>query len=316
MHDVLRSLTAALALLALPCDIARADTPPAPAVAPPAAAAPDAAALRSDGMTMFKRNRWSEAYLRFEAAEKLEHSPVIVLYMARCRREMGDLLGARPLFGGVANEAVPPDAPEIWGYATAEAAEELRRLDRDIPTVRLALTGRGAERARLSFDGAPAGNAVIEANPGRHRVEARIGGRLAGGEDVLLVRGEKNRPISLHLPDSPKGPLAPGIAAVSLGAAWLVVGATAGIIAVLRQSEIRAHCEFGGVCLADDKIKADAARTLAHVSTTGFVVGGVFAAAGIGLCIARPRFSAATTAWTITTDAAPAYAGLSFRGDF
>ena len=58
------------------------------------AAERSAVQLGHDGLALYEASRWSEAHERFQTAERLVHSPVFQLYMARCRRNMGRLIEA------------------------------------------------------------------------------------------------------------------------------------------------------------------------------------------------------------------------------
>ncbi|WP_437587384.1 tetratricopeptide repeat protein [Sorangium sp. So ce1000] len=83
------------------------------------------------------------------------------------------------------------------------------------------------------------------------------------------------------------GSLVPAGVAFGLGAVGLGVGAVTGLVSLSQVSDIRSRCE-GRRCPADLQDDADAATTLGHVSTVGFVVGAAAAAAGVVLLVIRP----------------------------
>src|SRR5262249_55086162 len=59
-----------------------------------------ASALRAGrtGLDLYEAGKWASAFDVFVAAERMAHSPVFLLYQARCRRNTGNLLEARALF--------------------------------------------------------------------------------------------------------------------------------------------------------------------------------------------------------------------------
>ena len=54
--------------------------------------------LGKSAIEVYNEGRWVDAYDRFAKADKLVHSPVFVLYMARCRRQLGNLVQAQTLY--------------------------------------------------------------------------------------------------------------------------------------------------------------------------------------------------------------------------
>src|SRR5262245_53956491 len=51
-----------------------------------------------EAIALYRDGRWADAYDRFAVADRTTHSPVFVLYMARCKRNVGRLLDAKRLF--------------------------------------------------------------------------------------------------------------------------------------------------------------------------------------------------------------------------
>jgi hypothetical protein len=64
------------------------------------------------------------------------------------------------------------------------------------------------------------------------------------------------------------------------------VGAVTGLLALSKANDVKSRCDAGH-CPAEDESKANSAKTLATVSTIGFVVGGVGVGAGAFLLIRR-----------------------------
>lgn len=88
-------------------------------------------------------------------------------------------------------------------------------------------------------------------------------------------------------PAPSKGSLVPGVITLGVGAVGLGVGAVTGALSMAKVSDVRSRCPDDR-CLSAYRPEADEARTLGHVSTAAFVVGGVAAAAGVVLLVLRP----------------------------
>jgi hypothetical protein len=178
----------------------------------------------------------------------------------------------------------------------------LEELAAEIPSIVVAARDdRGSDlvAARLVVDGKVMATSLdgtpISLDPGRHRVrvEKSDGGGSHEVEIVLRV-GERRRTVNVVFKATAVDPPvvdAPGIgwapAAVSwaLGAAGLVVGAVAGGIALAKESDLADACPTPATCDPARRDDIDAMNTSAHVSTAGFVVGGVGIAAAIVLTV-------------------------------
>ena len=105
------------------------------------------------------------------------------------------------------------------------------------------------------------------------------------------------------------GPMWPGVVAMSVAGAGVLMGAIAGGLALAKEQDAKARC-VDGVCPLEDEVLKDEALTLAHISTAGFVLAGVAAAAGTVLLVVRPGGEQAPVEVTL----GPAAIGL--RGRF
>ncbi|MBL9026648.1 MAG: hypothetical protein JNL21_30900 [Myxococcales bacterium] len=265
----------------------------------PASAAPQTDAQRAldrgyEGDALFAKGKWDEAYDLFRQADALAHSPVFVLYMARCRRNAGRLLEAAEIYARVTAEALGPSAPKPFRGAVDDASSELAEVRARIPSLVVKVAGRPAGHVEVRVDGrvARVGEA-IELDPGEHVVLATAPGAEAKESVVLKERG-RGTVVSIDLASSSKGPgaarrgsLVPGILSLSFAAVGLELGAIAGALAARDASVVKEGC-VGDRCLREDAELLDRANTLATVSTVGFVVGGVALTTGIVLIAVRP----------------------------
>jgi hypothetical protein len=323
-----RLLSAALALAAAP--------------APAFAASPqDAARERGEeGLRLFKAEQWEAAYAAFARADELFHAPTLVLYMARCRQSQGRLIEASKLFDKVAAEPVPPNAPEAFKRAVANARSEGDAVRARIPRVRVSVSGPGAPRARVLVDGRaldPAERASgKKLDPGEHVLAAESDGGAAVSKTTLregespavdLALQPEQRlsadGLSLRPADENKerGSIAPMAIAFGAGGAGILAGAITGGLALSKIGDAHAGCaqSTDGVwhcpvaSKRDISAAADSVHTLAPVSAVCFAVGGAAVVTGVILALTRSRKPASTEP-AVSLDLSPTWIGA--RGRF
>lgn len=307
-----------------------------PALAQPSPAEKDrATSFGHEALEAFRKNEWTTAYARFAAADAVLHSPVFVVYMARCKRNLGDLLAARDLLARVAGQPLADDAPEPWKRARADAGRELSELSGRIPGLIVDLRGS----ASVTVDDQPippeALRAPIWLNPGSHTVRATRPGAPPASASVQLVEGDPPRKVVLEVaaPESPlpvapppvvpppvvpppaRGPLAPGLALIGAGAAGLVAGAVMGGVGLAKAADAKVGCDplpSGGLlCSRGVEGRVNLARGLQTGANVAFVAGGVVAAAGVALVIVRPGGARAASARVV-----PGAGSLWLEGSF
>jgi hypothetical protein len=283
-------MTRALSLLlaAVLCLMAR------PLHAQPTANTNEALQRAYEADKLFASGKWSEAHEGFAAAEAIAHSPVFVLYMGHCRRNQGKLIEAQGLYLRVSNEKLAEDAPKPFHDAATDARRELQALRSRIPSMKVVGVAKGAT---LTIDGKPANvGEVTSLDPGPHRVEATHAGKTVrrnvtlsegAAEPMVVELSSDSVPEAPGQPEEQKGPLAPGIALLTIGGVGVVLGIVTGAIAASMASDIKPNC-IDGHCLAEDADKLDTTNILATTSTVGFAVGGAAAVAGIVLIVVRP----------------------------
>ncbi len=273
--------------------------------------------LGHDGLTFFQKGAMADAYDRFSEAEKLVHSPVFLLHMARAKRALGDLLTARAHALRVARDPLPQGAPSSWLSAQADAIRELNELDAMTPSL-LVLIDAPPGAVQLTLDGAPLDEAARRApvlqNPGPHTLVATQDTRSVSVSvtlpaeakvveaKVVLPRPTPVGPAPLPgpsasttataPPSAPPEPAShgsstPGIIVLSAGGAALGLGVVAGLVAQSKADDVLSRC-VGDQCLASDKDLADSAEQWASLSTAGIVVGALALPVGATLLIFKP----------------------------
>jgi hypothetical protein len=91
----------------------------------------------------------------------------------------------------------------------------------------------------------------------------------------------------------PSGMKIAGFAAFGVGGAGLVEGIITGVLALGKHSTLKTDCTLpGGTCPVSDQSTLNSYHTLGALSTVGFVVAGVGAAAGTSLILLAPKESA------------------------
>lgn len=273
------------------------------------AAGEDAVTLGRAALEAYTAGEWQRAHDKFAAAERSVHSPVFVLYMARCKRNLGALMEARELFRSVVNERLAPSAPASWQQAVTSAHAELATLQQNIPSVWLEAAS-AAELERTLLDGQALSSLGVgrelELDPGRHVFEVTRADGSRARVVVQLSEGRRRIPVQLS-PSSraitDRGSLrsassAPppfptrevvGYTALGVGAVGVTLGIITGLIAKSRRDALlRDYCDESGSCYANARPKAEAASQWAAASTASFIFGSGFLAAGTSVLLFVP----------------------------
>ncbi len=304
-------LAALVALLAVVPAVARAQDAP-PAVTDPKEMA---RAHGEEALALHAAGKFEEAFTKFETAERIAHSPVFVVWMARSKRALGELRAAQSFYQRVVSETLPADASPNWQQAKAEAEVELASLSRRIPSIEVTIAAGSAAPRALTLDGvAIAAGAPTAVDPGEHRVEATGEDGAVITRTVRVEEGQPRAVVTIELP--PAGAVAgggggdlviPGAVLLGVGGASLIAGAVTGVYALVLAGQIEENC-VGNQCLASDADKADEADALARASTGTLIVGGALAVAGIVLIAVDPGGSDKAA-----LRLGPTWAGLDLR---
>lgn len=264
---------------------ARAETAPAQS----------AIELGRRGLESFSRGSFELAKAQFSAAEELAHSPVFLLYMARCDRALGKWTAARDSLRRVVAEELDAQAPAPWQHAVASAHAELGLLSTELPSLWLELPAASAI-AGLTIDGKPVAFAVrqfeLEVDPGPHElvlthadgtktkgtVHARQGVRRTRVEWQAASINHGAPELARSAPEASSSSSTRGrdrqlLGYVALGgsAAALVLGVTSGIVALGIANDVRSGCTDEGLCPREDAARAEQATDWGNLSTLSFI---------------------------------------------
>jgi hypothetical protein len=277
--------------------------------------------LAAEGQAAFERGDYETAADRFARADALVHAPTLVLALARAQVKLGKLVQAYEGYMRIIREGVSDDAPAVFNQAYDDAKQEVTPLKARLAWVTIQLDQR-TPTARVTVDGVavpPAAIGVRRAvNPGEHTILAEQEGFLPAEKQVILGEGEvQSVSLSLQANSSSTAIGAPGPApapvadpvepppdvgdrsggsttdtlgwvALGVGAAGLVVGGVAGVLAMSKHGDLEEACPDGR-CPEAERDNLDGYRTAGTISTVGFIVGGVAAAAGVTLLLTAPK---------------------------
>lgn len=287
--------------------VANAGAQPAPAEGEqPSADSEEAITIGRRALKLFDEREWRAAHDEFRRANALFHSPVFVLYMARCRAHLGELVEASAMLKQVAEEASAPTEPEPWHQARRDAALALASLQQRIPRLRIEVRPPRHELVTLTIDGNRVPLERIEqwwpVDPGVHTVRARDrSGREVRA--VVSLAESRTAPAILQFPESkPPGQLPsrervaateplhwPAITALSVGLVGIGVGSLTGVLAKQDSDAVHDGCDSNFNCDPSDESRAERGRRYAAVSTGSFIAGSILTAAGVVLFVWPPH---------------------------
>lgn len=199
--------------------------------------------------------------------------------------------------------------------------ECLRRVDEvnaQIPTVVFSARNRsGADLSavRVTMDGEVLADRLegtaLSIDPGEHRFTFEVSGQPDVTKTFVIVEGQKDRreqivfdppatPVEKPPPNAepvpPATPVPAGgtgtqktlaLVTGALGIAGVAIGATAGLIAIGKKNDAQATCP--DECATQQGVNDwNDAKTVANISTVGFIVGGVGLAGAAALWFTAP----------------------------
>lgn len=290
---------------------ASAQAPPAP---PPAEGAPideatrgSARELGEQGNALFAAGDFAGALDKFERANALVPVPTLGVRIARSLVALGRLVEASERYLAVQRAGLPPSPLPVHERALEEARAEREALLPRIPSLVVTVD---PPDAAVRIDGAPLPPALVGekrvVDPGRHVVEAQVGGATRRVE-VEVAEGA-TLPVHLSVDGAAVTPggggPAPGGAAtdegagspwpivgwsaVGVGGASTVVGIVTGLVAMGQRGDLEARCGEALACPPDAHDDASSYNTLRTTSAITFFAGLGIAAAGATILVIDP----------------------------
>jgi hypothetical protein len=286
------------------------------------------------GIESYQAGDYAAAFIKLDKAYQVLQAPSLGLWSARALIKTNKWVEATERLRQVA--ALKPQAGDlgVQEQARRDAQLQLDELLPRLPSLVIELKGASPDDARVSVDGEAVSPALIStplpADPGRHVVRGTVDGREVT-ESVVLSEGAHEKVVLRFSPTPtlpaksvapatvvrPASPLAAdvkpssvrsvvGWALIAVGGAGVAVGATTGIIAISKKSDLEASelCR-SRLCLPAEQDRVDSYHSLRTLSGIGIYAGAALAATGLVLVITAPRYStqrasAGTPSWFVS----------------
>jgi hypothetical protein len=274
--------------------------------------------LAAEGNEALKKKSYETAEDRFRRADALVHAPTLVVDHARALVGLGRFAEAYQRYQLVLSEGAAPTAPRGWKQAVKDAEREVQPLAAKIAWLTLTVKTPGEVHVWMDGREVPAADIGTRhpVDPGTRAVTARAAGfqpkemsvnLTAGGETALEIELEplppEPAPAPLASPEVAATVAAPPAkdrtwvyVAFGVGAAGLVTGATAGVLALGVRSDINAECpnmHCSGAKTQDQvthwQDQKSKYKTLGTISGIGFALGLAGAGAGTALLLMQSK---------------------------
>jgi hypothetical protein len=290
------------------------------------ARAQDAKSLFEEGLAEMTSGRYKIGCALIKRSLDIESRPGAVFTLAECYSKAGRIASAVEMYDRYLGlfEAMTGDQRQQHADRAEISKRERTRLIDGVPWLTITLPKHAPAGVVVTRDGEPFApdlfGVALAVDPGVHvfttrapdgpliqqRIELGLGDRKAAVLDVRSAGGDTAVPPPPPPidgvppePDRSPGPNPWVYVTGAVGAAGLLTGGITGLVLLDKRRIIHAECDADKVCTPKGKDAADLAQNvLAPVTTVGFVVGGVGAAATVVLLLAAPSSGdAATSAW-------------------
>jgi hypothetical protein len=158
--------------------------------------------LATEGAKAFAAQRWSDAVDLFTRAEALVHAPPHLLFLARARTKLGQLVLARETYTKIVRENIAPGAPAAFVEAQAAARAELPGLEPRIAMLTVTVSGADAKAVSIMVDGQKLASVYVGApkpiDPGEHKIQATSDGMVSDVVTLHIKEGARQS-VSLAL---------------------------------------------------------------------------------------------------------------------
>jgi hypothetical protein len=287
------------------------------------------------GAKAIEQGKHAEGLPMVEEAEALFHAPTHLLWIARGKVGMNQLLDARDTYKKLIDEQLPASASDAFKEAQATASTELSTLDKRIPKLIVRPRPENAAGLEVKMNGdalAPDRLGVpFDVAPGSFTFQARANGLEASNVTVDAVErsttevrlvlhpfGQKGSEdsgasvVKVKQEDWPPMKIA-GVALMAGGGAALAAGGALGALYFVRTSEADDKFdECGASCRPEvESLDADAAL-FGNLAIGLLAGGGAVLGTGIVLFAVAPSDSDAAPP-AVTFNVTPGFVSLSGR---
>ena len=293
-----------------------------------------ARSLGQEGETALEAKDFKKAEDDFRRADRLVHAPTLALGLARALAGGGKYVEAQETYNRIVREGVFPGAPEPFRKAVDDARREVDSVASKLAGATITVQGPGGSEVSnpiVTIDDVGVNAASLGVrrlvDPGSHVLKVSADGYkptelrftvTEGGsvnEPVTLEKAPNATPTTTTTATTPttatgtlttsEVPPAPPpashsssvlpLVAFGIGGAGLLLGAITGGIALGDHSSIAGKCPAGNSsCPSSEQSDISSYNTMGAISTVGFIVAGVGAAAGVVLLLTAPKETTAS----------------------
>jgi hypothetical protein len=232
------------------------------------------------------------ALTAYRQADDIMRVPTTSIEVAKVALELNHLVIAHDALRRTAKYPEKRGEPAPFTKARIEAKRMLHDLKPRIPMLTVEVQGAPAEvdvEVQIDEEGIDAWGSPLRIDPGLHQIRAEAVGYRPAEREIVLQEGEKRTVVLELVPlvegDRPRA-VDPSpwwtVATVSMpiGGACLITGAVTGGLSLSYAADVKDQC-VGDLCPPTVQDQLERSRTLAHVSTAMFAVGGAGAVLGI-----------------------------------
>ncbi|MBE7485164.1 MAG: hypothetical protein HS104_35000 [Polyangiaceae bacterium] len=281
--------------------------------------------LARDAVAAHDAGDYARALDLIDRAHRLVSAPTISIWQARILAKLGRLIEANERYESTRRAPLPPDAPDVFRAAVADAAQEVEVLRKRIPRIRVRVSGPGADSESLvvTLDGKRVPQELIgvlrTVDPGQHELDARVAGVSRILKRVTVAEGSAADielslvPLDAGASSSADGEPPPAaqrsgssrrtlaFVAAGIGVAGMATGVGFGLSAQQKRSRLDEACD-DEKCPPSQQDALDSFRTHRTAAWVGYGVG----AAGLA--------SAAVLLFVVRDDARPRTGVLPWLG--
>jgi hypothetical protein len=184
--------------------------------------------LATNGIQLFRQDKFADALDKLERAEALFDAPVHLLYMARCQVKLNRLVEAAESYRKLLRTELSAQAPQTFKDAVTDGQKELAELEPKVPSLRVDVNPPASKEKEFKFtiDSESVSPAVLGVdrpiNPGVHVIEVSARGRQPITRRIEVTIGSKQG-LKLELVSAPDA-----VANGTVGTAATNVGAVDG----------------------------------------------------------------------------------------
>ncbi len=276
---------------------------------------------------LFKQGKYADALVVFESSYATYPRPSTLLNMGLCDEQLGQLVRAKARFEAVLTQLpAEDDQAKLAKEHAALVSSRLAHLTID-------LLQRSDVSSLVFLDGeklvGPKLRQSHDLDPGAHSVVVKAEGHEEASFQVDLREGEQRRlrvgpgpalgseRVDRSSPEKPSSLPTLALGAGAVGLVGLGVGGVFGVLTLNKKADLEAACPNASACDERGLALVDEGKTLGAVSTVGFAVGGLFAAAGVTLWLLNePDPKAPSTSFGLQVRADADGGGAQLAGSF